>query len=114
VLLIITSVLWLHQWAPVIFVVGFVAWIVLHKRLEGERGHRLAAFWRRGWPPPTAALVPLLVAGTLAYWIVDVPLEATMVPIAVNVLALSLLAFGGWWRRFAAPIPGAVSPEHGP
>jgi hypothetical protein len=113
VLLIITSVLWLHQWAPVIFVVGFVVWILLHGRLEGELGQRLAMLWRRGWPPATVVLVPLLAAGTLAYWAVDVPLSAKALPVAVNVLALSLLAFGSWWRLFAASVPDAVLSPRG-
>lgn len=105
VLLIITSLLWLHQWAPAIFVVGFVVWVLLHKRLEGDLGRRLGALWHRGWPPPTAVLVPLLIAGTVAYWAVDVPLTSKILPIAVNLLALSIVGLGSWWRAPADSRP---------
>lgn len=102
VLLIITSVAWLHQWALAIFVVGFVAWILLHERLEGDAGRRLGTLWPRAWPPPTAVLVPLLIAGTVAYWAVDLPLTTKLLPIALNLLALSIVGLGRWWRARAS------------
>lgn len=100
VLLIITSALWLHQWFPALMVAGFLAWLVVHQRLEGALGDRLLALWQRRWPLPAVVLVPLLVVGALAYAIADQPLRTKLVPIGLNLLGLSMVGFGNWWRRF--------------
>lgn len=100
VLLIITSVLWLHQWFPALMVVGFVVWLLIHRRLEGDLGDRLLGLWQRRWPLPAVVLVPLLIAGALAYAIADQPLRTKLVPIGLNLLGLSMVVFGNWWRRF--------------
>src|SRR5262249_2441059 len=46
---------------------------------------------------------PLLSGGTLAYWVSDEPITPKILPIALNMVALSILLFGNWWRMFAQP-----------
>ena len=101
VLLIIASVLWWHRWVPALLLAGIVSWAILHRRLEGNLGRILGRLWRRVWPPRTIALVPLLSGGTLAYWVSDEPITPKVLPIALNIVALSILLFGNWWRMFA-------------
>jgi len=101
VLLIIASVLWWHRWVPALLLAGIVSWAILHRRLEGNLGRILGRLWRRAWPPRTIALVPLLSGGTLAYWVSDEPITPKVLPIALNIVALSILLFGNWWRMFA-------------
>ena len=116
VLLLVTTILWLHQWLPAILVAGWVAWLILHKRLEGDLGATLARLWRRAWPPPAVVLVPLLAANALAYW-VYVPDMAWVVPVALNVLGLSVLLFGNWWSLRIGPERSRTTrtaPEPGP
>lgn len=98
-----TSVLWLHEWVPALLVGAFVLWVISHTRLGSDLGEALFLRWRRAWPPTTFVLVPLLVAGTLAYVFASVPTSAKLLPVAVNLLALSVLGFGDWWRLFRAP-----------
>jgi hypothetical protein len=100
VLLILAALLWFHEWVPLLLVGTGVVWVVLHKGLESDRGRELVRRWRRLWPPATAALVLVLVAGTLAYWTSDQPLPTRVLPIALNGLALSVIMFGNWWRIF--------------
>jgi hypothetical protein len=115
-LLLITSVLWLHQWFPALLVVAWVSWLILHKQLEGSLGEALVGLWRRRWPPGTLALIPLLTANALAYW-VYAPMPGRIMPFALNLLALSILLFGGLWDKarslWGAPretvAPGSVS-----
>jgi hypothetical protein len=95
-LLLVTSVLWLHQWLPALLVAAWVSWLILHKRLEGSLGEALVRFWRRTWPPHTLALVPLLAA--IAYWMYA-PVPGGVTPLALNLLGLSIVFFGGWWSR---------------
>lgn len=102
VLLLVTAILWLHQWLPALLVAGWVSWLILHKRLEGDLGAALVRLWRRAWPPPALVLIPLLAANTLAYWMY-VPLTAKVLPAALSVLALSILLFGSWWTPLARP-----------
>ena len=97
-LLIVTSVVWLHQWFPALVVAGFVLWVVLSKRLEGGLGRDVVRVWRRAWPPRTFVLLPVLLASTVAYGLAGVPVTAKVMPVALNVLALSILALGNWWR----------------
>ncbi len=100
ILLIVTSMVWLHQWLPALFVAAFVLWVLLHERLEGDLGTRLLRRWRRVWPPRTRALVPLLLAATLASWLANVPITVKVMPVTLNLLALSMLLPGHWWRLF--------------
>ena len=95
-LLLVTSVLWLHQWLPALLVAAWVSWLILHKQLEGSFGEALVRFWHRRWPPPPLVLVPLLAANALAYWLYA-PMPARVMPIALNLLGLSIVLFGGWW-----------------
>ena len=74
---------------------------VLHRRLEGNLGRTLGRLWRRAWPPRTMALIPLLLGGTLAYWASGEPITPKVLPIALNVMALSIILFGNWWTSFA-------------
>ncbi|MGH7324797.1 MAG: hypothetical protein ACREJ9_09125 [Candidatus Rokuibacteriota bacterium] len=103
-LLIITSVLWLHEWFPALFGVAFVVWVLLHNRLEGELGNDLLRRWRRVWPPVPLVLIPLLVAGTVAYWLTDQPLSRKILPLALNLGGLSLVLVGGWERSWLSPV----------
>lgn len=110
VLLIVASVLWWHRWMPALLAVGFVLWVILHRRLEGDLGEVLGRAWRRAWPPRTAVLVLALSSGTLAYWVSNEPITPKVLPIALNIVALSILMFGNWWtlvthaRREGPPV----------
>jgi hypothetical protein len=97
-LLLVTSVLWLHQWLPALLVAAWVSWLILHKQLEGGLGEALVRLWRRTWPPHTLALVPLLAANALAYWMYA-PMPGGVIPLALNLLGLGIVLFGGWWGR---------------
>lgn len=99
VLFIITSVIWLHEWFPILFVAAFVLWAIVHNRLEGNLGDALLRWWHRAWPPKTLALVPLLLGGTLVYWLSDVPTRVKILPVTLNVIALSTVVLGGWASR---------------
>ena len=97
-LLLLTSVLWLHEWLPALLVAAWVSWLILHKQLEGSLGEALVGLWRRRWPPGTLVLIPLLTANALAYWMYA-PLPGCIMPFALNLLGLSILLFGGWWGK---------------
>ena len=97
-LLLATSLVWLHQSVPALFLAAFVLWVLFHERLEGDLGKSLLRRWRRVWPPRTLVLVPLLLSETLAFSMADAPVTAKVVPVALNLLALSILSFGNWWR----------------
>jgi hypothetical protein len=101
VLLILAAALWWHRWVPVLLLAGVVSWGILHRRLEGNPGRVLGRLWRRAWPPRTLALILLLSGGTLAYWVSDEPITPKLLPIALNIVALSIMLFGNWWTLFA-------------
>ena len=101
VVLVVTSVSWLHEWFAALFVAAFVLWLIVHTQLEGDRGEVLLRWWRRAWPPKTPVLVPLLLAGTFAYWVSSVPTRGKILPVTLNVIALSLVVLGGLWNRLA-------------
>jgi len=100
-LLLITSVLWLHEWLPLLFVAAFAVWLVVHERLEGPLGVTLLRYWRRAWPPGGLYLFAILAASTLAYW-VYVPSPARLLPVGLNALALALLVGVGRGRPHAS------------
>jgi hypothetical protein len=114
VLLIVASILWWHRWVPALLLAGFVSWGIVHGQLEGKLGRALHRLWRRSWPPGTVALVLLLAGGTLAYWVSEEPITPKVLPIALNILALSIMLLGRWWtwsmhpRRFRPPEAGPV------
>jgi len=94
---------WLHRWVPTLLVVTFVAWLILHHRLEAGLGDVLLRRWRRAWPPAPVVLIPLLFASTLAFVLLDAPVKARILPIGLHVLAFSLTLFGPWWTIVALP-----------
>ena len=100
VLLILASSLWWAEWVPAVFATACLLWIILHKRLEGDPGEALLRRWRRVWPPATLVLIPLLLAGTFVFWTSPRPLEAKVLPVALNLFAQSMILFGSWWRLF--------------
>lgn len=95
-------VFWLHRWAPAVAVVAFVLWVILHRRLEAGLGDALQSRWRRAWRPGPLPIV-LLLASTLIFLLTDARTEAKVLPVALDALALSIVVFGGWWRRVAVP-----------
>jgi hypothetical protein len=103
VLLVLGWVFWLHRWAPAVLVATFVVWVILHNRLEAGLGERLHRQWRRAWPPGPLVLTGLLFASTLAFVLHDATATAKIVPVGLNVLALSLILFGAWWTLVALP-----------
>ncbi len=91
VLVILAAVLWWHAWMPAVLFVAFVAWVVLHKQFEGELGERHGHAWRRVWPPTTLVLVAAIIVGTAVYCVSDYSIEAKVLPVALNALALAML-----------------------
>src|SRR6266545_5692028 len=103
VLLVAAWVLWFHRWVPAMLVVTFVVWVILHNRLEDGLGEVLRRRWRRAWPPAPWVLIALLVASALAFGLSDAPGKARIMPLGLDVLALSMLLFGTWWKPVALP-----------
>jgi hypothetical protein len=101
VLLILASSLWWLEWVLVVVVTAFLLWAALHKRLEADPGDALRRWWRRIWPPVTPVLIPLLLAVTFVFWASKRPLEAKILPVSLNLFALSTILFGSWWKLFA-------------
>lgn len=101
VLVILAAAFWWHAWMPAVAVVAFVAWALLHRRYQGARRESFMRFRRRVWPPAPLVLVVLIVAGTAVYVTSTGPVEAKVLPIALNVLAVGAVVFGSW-RRLAA------------
>jgi hypothetical protein len=96
-----------------LLVVTFVIWLILHNRLEAGLGEGLRRRWRRAWPPAAPALITLLVASALAFGLSDAPRTTKIMPLGLDVLALSVLLFGAWWKLVALPrwLGGPVSDE---
>ena len=103
VLLVLAWVFWFHRWTPALLAVTFVVWLILHTRLEAGLGDVLYRQWRRAWPPGPPVLIALLVASTLAFVLYDAPAKAKILPVGLDVLALSVLLFGAWWTLVALP-----------
>jgi hypothetical protein len=103
VLLVVAWVLWFHRWVPAMLVVTFGVWVILHHRLEGGLGEVLRRRWRRAWPPAPWVLIALLVASALAFGLPDAPRKAKIMPLGLDVFALSMLLFGTWWKLVALP-----------
>jgi hypothetical protein len=95
VLLILALATWWAEWVPAVLVGAFILWLALHTRIEGEPGDALQRRWRRVRPLAPLLLVPLLLAGTLVFWMSTRPLEAKVVPVAFSLCALWLLGAGG-------------------
>ena len=60
-----------------------------------QRRHRVAVL---------LVLILLLAASTLAFWDSDVRTLAKVLPVALNILGLSMILFGGWWTLFRRTI----------
>ena len=101
VLLILASAMWWAEWFPAVLVTAFFLWMILHKRLEDDPGGALLRQWRRVWPPGAFVLIPLLLAATFVFWVSTRPAEAKVLPVALNLFALSIILLGSWWRLFA-------------
>jgi hypothetical protein len=95
-------VFWLHRWTPAMLVVTFVIWAILHQRLEAGLGDGLLRRWRGAWRGPVL-LIALLAASTLVFVLGDAPVTAKIVPVGLDVLALSMMFFGTWWTLVALP-----------
>lgn len=91
VLVILGAVFWWHAWMPAVIVVAFVVWAALHTRYQGTRREGFMRFRARVWPPATLVLVALIVAGTAVYGLSNDSIEAKVMPIALNALALAML-----------------------
>ena len=102
-LFVLAWVFWLLRWGPAFLVVTFVAWVILHNRLEAGLGDALRRPWRRALPPGPLALIALLLASALAFVLWDAPTTAKVLPVALDALALSMVLFGEWWTLFALP-----------
>ena len=100
-LLIVASAVWWHRWLPALFLAGVLSWAILHRWLEGNPGRVFGRLWRRAWPLRTIVLIPLLLSGTLAYWVASEPVRPKILPIALHLVALSIVLFGNWWTLFA-------------
>jgi hypothetical protein len=109
VFVIFAAVLWWLEWMPALLVLAFVAWLIVHKRFEGEYGDDLRSVRQRFWPPATIVLIALIVAGTAVYGMSNRALEAKMLPIALNVIALFTLILGIRWPVVASREPAVVS-----
>jgi hypothetical protein len=103
VLLVFAWVFWLHRWAPALLVVTFVIWVIRHNRLEAGLGEALHRQWRRAWPLRPVVLIALLSASTLAFVLHDASATAKVLPVGLNVLALSMILFGTRWTLVALP-----------
>ena len=116
--LVAASLVWLHRWIPAFLLAAFVLWLLFHERLEGDRGKSRLRRWRRVWPPRTLVLGALLLGETLAFSIADAPVLTKLLPVALDLLALSVLSFGNWWRllqRLEPPgWPGSELSNSGP
>ena len=103
VLLAFAWAFWLHRWVPALLVVGFVVWVILHHRLEAGLGDMLRRRWRHVWPPGPVVSIALLLASALAFVLPAAPATAKILPVGLDVLALSMILFGSWWRLVALP-----------
>lgn len=114
VFLISAWILGLHPWVPALLVGGCVSWVILHGRLEGDRGASLARLWRRVWPPAMFLLVPLLLASTTVFWMWDAPTLAKVLPVALSLLGFSTVLLGIVRRAFVRPerLSPSASPQH--
>ena len=106
VLVILAAALSWHIWVPALIVVVFLAWVLVHRWFEGPHGDRLASRWHRMWPPPAALTAAVALVGAVAYAASTASLEVKTLPIALNVLAIGVIAWGVLFAK-SAPIPSA-------
>ena len=102
VLFVLAWIIWFHRWAPAAAVVVLVLWVVLHHRLEAGLAGVLSARWRRAWRSQLLAIA-LLTASALVFALADAALETRILPIALDVAAVSIIVVGQWWQHIAVP-----------
>ena len=103
ILLVFAWAFWLHRWVPALLVAGFVVWVLLHHRLEAAPGEAILRRWRRVWPPGPVVSSALLSATLVAFALSGAPATAKILPVGLGILALSMTAFGAWWRLVTLP-----------
>ena len=84
-------------------VVGFVVWVILHHRLEAGLGEVLQRRWRGARPLGPVVLLALLLASGLVFGLSAAPAMLKSLPLGLDVLALSMILFGRWWRLVTLP-----------
>jgi hypothetical protein len=99
--LVLAWALMLHQWVPAALLAAFVAWAVLHKRMDGGAGVFVRRPWRRAWPPPALPLIVALVASAFWFWRSEVALTAKVLPLALDLLGVLIITLGHWGALFA-------------
>ena len=102
VLFVLAWLFWFHRWAPAAAVVILVLWVVLHHRLEAGLADVLRARWRRAWRSRLLAIT-LLTASALVFALADAAVEARILPIALDVAAISIILVGRWWQHVTVP-----------
>ena len=102
VLFVLAWIFWFHRWAPAAAVVVLVLWVVLHHRLEAGLADVLSARWRRAWRSQLLAIA-LLTASALVFALADAAVETRILPIALDVAAISMILLGPWWKRVTIP-----------
>jgi hypothetical protein len=102
VLFVLAWVFWFHRWVPAAAVVAFVLWAVFHHRLEAGLADVLRVRWRRAWRSQLLAIA-LLSASLLVFALADAAVEAKVLPIALDAVALSVILLGPWWWRVTVP-----------
>ncbi len=98
VLLFLAWTFRLHRWAPAFVVVAFLAWALMHTRLEAGLGRVLARRWAGAWPGGLVIVAVLLGASAVSFVYADITPIAKVMPLALALFALSVLVTGTWWR----------------
>lgn len=106
--ILFAAALWVHAWMPAAVVVAFVLWALFHTRYQGHRREAFMRFRARVWPPATLVLVTLIVGGTAVYVVSTDAIEAKVLPIALNVVALAILVIA-WIRSVGMRVPPEAS-----
>ena len=98
ILVILAAVFWWHAWMPAVAVLAFLGWVLVHRRYQGARREAFMSFRRRIWPAPRLVLIALIIASTAVYLTATVAIEARVLPIALNLVAMGLIVLGSWRR----------------
>ena len=94
----LAAAFWWHAWMPAVAVLAFVGWALIHRRYQDERREAFMGFRRRIWPAPRLVLIALIIASTALYFTATVAIEARVLPIALNLVAMGLIVRGSWRR----------------
>jgi len=98
ILVILAAAFWWHAWMPAVAVLAFVGWVLIHRRYQGVRREAFMRFRRRIWPAPRLVLIALIIASLAVYLTATVAVEARVLPIALNLVAMGLIVLGSWRR----------------